>query len=46
MYRHYVGYLWFAILSFLLGPQHVYADWAGQVTEFYPLGDFPSMEEG
>jgi hypothetical protein len=46
MCRHYVGYLWFAILSFLLGPQHVYADWAGQVTEFYPLGNFLSREEG
>ena len=42
----YFRYFWIAILSFMLSPHHVSADWSGQVTEFYPLGDFLSREEG
>ena len=37
---------YYLYISIMLLPQIVFADWRGQVTEFYPLGDFLSWDEG
>ena len=46
MICRYFIYFFLGILSFFIAPQLVLADWRGQVTEFYPLGDFLSWDEG
>ena len=42
VFRH-LRCLILGIITLLIVPQRASADWSGQMTEFYPLGDFLSI---